>query len=288
MSAYGHQMEREFSGQSLLSPGDSGTEIGSRYIIESGFYMTSYAATIFIAGLLIIGVLLVTLVVSLAVMLQSCESRSKGMVEIEKERNSHHYCQILALHGKLNGFKPDEVPPVCRSLAVRHIEAVGYTRDLEFTMRMIESFFDSISPSNDSVDVVLMDIDDILASDPRSNKQDGCIEGAMYRKQRRTLELYMKLHFRGWSLILLSRKPERRRIVTIENLNSIGYSGWSSLIMRSDRETKMETSEYISRRRRALKEEGNEIISVISSQMDALTGWSLGIRVFKLPNVSQF
>ncbi|XP_039035994.1 uncharacterized protein At2g39920-like [Hibiscus syriacus] len=288
MSAYGHQMEREFSGQSLLSSGDSGTEIGSRYNIESGFYMTSYAATIFIAGLLVTGVLLVTMVVSLAVMLQSCESRSKGMVKIEKERDSHRYCQILTLHGELNGFKPDEVPPFCRSLAIRHIKAGGYARDLDFAMRMIDSFFDSILPLNNSVDAVLMDIDDILVLDPQSNKPSCGIEGAMYLKQRRTLKLYMKLHSRGWSLILLSRKPERQRNFTIENLNSIGYRNWSSLIMRSNQETETNTSEYFSRRRKALKEEGKEIISVISSQMDALTCWSLGIRVFKLPKVPQF
>ncbi|GMI80825.1 hypothetical protein like AT2G39920 [Hibiscus trionum] len=274
MSAYGHQMEREFSGQSLLSRGDSGTEMGSRYITESGFYLSSFAATIFIAGLVTIGVLLVTLVVSLAVMVQSCESRSKGVVD------SHRHCEILALHGELNGFKPDEVPPVCRSLSLQYIEGGGYARDLDFTMRMIESFFDTVSPSNDRV--VLMDIDDILAPDPRSNEPSSCIKGATYLKKRRTLELYTKLQSRGWSLILLSRKPERQRNGTIQKLNFIGYSGWSSLMMRSDRET--ETSEYFSRQRKALKEEGNEIISVISSEMDALTGWSVGIHVFKLPN----
>ncbi|KAE8712065.1 HAD superfamily, putative isoform 2 [Hibiscus syriacus] len=191
-------------------------EIGSRYTTESGFYMTSHAATIFVAGLLVTGVLLVTTVVSLAVTLQSCENRSNGMVEIEKESDSLRYCLILMLHGELNGFKPDEVPPICRSLAVGHIKAGGYARDLDFTMRMIDSFSYSISPSNDSVDAVLMDIDDILALDPQWNKPSSCIEGAMYLKQRRTLELYMKLHSRGWSLILLSRKPERTKFYHLQ------------------------------------------------------------------------
>lgn len=46
----------------------------------------------------------------------------------------------------------------------------------------------------------------------------------------------------------------------------------------------METREYFFRRRSEMKEQGNEIKSVISSQMDALMGLSLGIRLFKLPN----
>ncbi|XP_022765056.1 uncharacterized protein At2g39920-like isoform X2 [Durio zibethinus] len=292
MSAYGHQMERQFSARSLLR-----TEMGSRYAVESGFYMTSFAATIFIAALVTVGILLVTLLVTLAVMLQSCESRSKGVVEIEKASDSYHYCNLFALHGELNSLEADEVPSVCRSLAIQYIKGGEYARDLNFTMWMIESFFNTVSPSNNHLDVVLMDIDDIPPSDPQYSKQlmhqfkqygnsepSGYIEDATYLRHLRTLELYVKLQSRGWSLILLSRKPERQQNVTIEHLNSLGYSGWSSLIMRLDSEMKMDTREYFSRRRAAMEKKGTEIVSVISSQMDALTGLSVGRHVFKLPN----
>lgn len=144
-----------------------GTEMGSRYVIESGFSMTSFAATIFIAGLLTVGVLFVTMVVTLAVMLQSCETRGKGVVEIEKASDSYQYCKIFALHGELNSLEAAEVPSVCRSLAIQYIKGGEYARDLNITMWMIESFFDTVSPSHDHLDVVLMDIDDILVLDPR-------------------------------------------------------------------------------------------------------------------------
>ncbi|XWS65894.1 hypothetical protein CRYUN_Cryun05aG0152900 [Craigia yunnanensis] len=297
MSAYGHQMEREFSAQSLLTRGDTGTEMGSRYVVESGFYMTSVAAKIFIAALVTVGVLLVTLLVTLAVMLQSCESRSKGVVEIEKASDSYHYCKVFARHGELNSLEAAEVPPICRSLAIQYTKEGEYARDLNFTMWMVESFFNTVSPSDDHLDVVLMDIDDVLASDPRYSNQlthqfnqyvcgkpIHCIEDATYLKQLLTLELYTKLKSGGWPLILFSRKPEKQRNVTIEHLNSLGYSGWSSLIMRLDSEMEMDTCEYFSRRRAAMKKEGTQIISVISSQMDSLTGTFLGRRVFKLPN----
>ncbi|TYG73168.1 hypothetical protein ES288_D04G079300v1 [Gossypium darwinii] len=315
MSAYGHQMEREFSSQSLLSRED--TESGSQYVLESGFYMKSFAATIFIAGLLIVGVLLVTLIVTLAVMLQSYESRSKGVVEIEKASDSYHYCKAFALHGELNSLEEPEIPPVCWNLAIHYIEGGEYERDLNFTISMIESFFDTISPSDNHLDAVLMDIDDILASNHTyshqsmhqqqfnqygSNKPSGSIEDAANLKHWRILELYVKLKSRGWSLILLSRKPERQRNVTAEQLEAVGFNGWSSLIKRffgykrgccleiwkkgyrrADSEMEMETWEYFRTRRTAMKEEGTQIISVISSQLDALTGSSLGKRVFKLP-----
>ncbi|XWS56669.1 hypothetical protein CRYUN_Cryun09bG0105600 [Craigia yunnanensis] len=301
MSAYGHQMEREFSAQSLLSRGDTGTEMGSRYVVEPGFYMTSFPATIFIAALVTVGILLVTLLVILAVMLQSCEIRSKGVVEIEKASDSYHYCKVFAQHGELNSLEAAEVPSVCRSLAIQYIKGGEYARDLNFTMWMIESFFSSVSPSDDHLGVVLMDMDDILASDLRySNrltyqfnqyvcgKPIYCIEDAPYLKHLLTLELYWKLQSGGWPLILFSRKPEIQRNVTIEHLNSLGYSCWSSLILRLDSEMEMDTWEYFSRRSAAMKKEGTQIISVISSQMDALTGSFLGRRVFKLPNPLYF
>ncbi|EOY17908.1 hypothetical protein QUC31_006706 [Theobroma cacao] len=293
MSAYGHQMERQFSAQSLLSRGDTGTEMGSRYLVESGFYMTSFAATIFIAGLATVGVLLVTLLVTLAVMLQSCESRCKGVVEIEKSSDSYHYCNIFSLHGELNSLEANEVPPVCRSFAIQYIKGGQYERDFNFTMLMIESFLNTVSPSHDRLDVVLMDIDDILASDPQYTNQlmhqfnqIGCCKpsDATCLKHLHTQELYRKLQSRGWPLILLSRKPVRQRNVTIEHLTSLGYTGWSSLIMRLDSEMEMDSREYFSRRRAAMEKEGTRILSVISTQMDALTGSSLGRRVFKLPN----
>lgn len=192
--------------------------MGSRYVFESGFYMTSFAATIFFAGLVTIGVLLVTLVVSLAVMLQSCENKSKGVVEtIDKANDNHHYCEILTLHGELNGLKPDNVPPFCRNFAIQNTETGRYTRDLDFVTRMIENFFDTVSPSKNRTDAVLIDIDNILVSVP---------------SVQQILESYTKLHSKGWLLILLSRKHEKHRNVTIKHLNSIGFNGWSSLIMR--------------------------------------------------------
>ncbi|OMO91877.1 Acid phosphatase (Class B) [Corchorus capsularis] len=285
MSAYAHQMEREFSAQSLMSREDTGTEMGSSYVVESGFYMTSFAATIFIAALVTFGVLLITLLVTLAVMLQSCENRSKGVVEIDKSiENSYHYCNIFALHGELNSLEANEVPPVCKSLAIRYIKGGQYARDLNFTMWMIENFFNSVSPSNDHREAVLLDIDDVLTSHLWRVSPSDRIEDATYLKHLLTLELYKKLQSKGWVLVLLSRKPEKEQNATIEHLSSLGYSGWSSLIMRLDNEMKMDTREYFSIRRAAMKEGGTQVISVISSQMDALTGSFPGIRIFKLPN----
>lgn len=53
---------------------------------------------------------------------------------------------------------------------------------------------------------------------------------------------------------------------------------------RLDNEMQMDSREYLSRRRTILQKEGFHITGLISNQMDALIGQSLGKRVFKLPN----
>lgn len=139
--------------------------MGSRYVVESGFYMTSFAATIFIASLVTVGVLLIALVISLTVMLESCQSRSKGVVEMQKASDDYNYCKTFALHAELNSLGPDDFPSVCRSLAIRHIKE--YERDLNISLLVVERYFDSVTPLDDGLDVVLMDIDDIFPSNPR-------------------------------------------------------------------------------------------------------------------------
>lgn len=140
--------------------------MGSRYVMESGFYMTSFAATIFIAGLVTVGVLLITLLIALTVMLQSCQSKSSGVVEIQKASDDYNDCKIFALYAELNSLEADEFPSICREFAIQYIRVGQYARDLNATLQVVESYFSSIMPLNNGLDVVLIDIDDILSSNP--------------------------------------------------------------------------------------------------------------------------
>ncbi|PON36303.1 Acid phosphatase, class B-like [Parasponia andersonii] len=285
MSAYGHQMERGYSAQSLSSGG--GSEGESHYIMETGFYMTSFAATIFIAAIAAVGVLLVTLLITLTVMLQSCQSKSAGVIETQKLDYEYNTCNTLALQAELNNFEASHFPLSCRALFFQYIEEGQYARDLNSTMLVVENHFKSVNPQDDRLDVVLMDIDDVLSSNPQYanlSLQGNCIGDAKHLKHTTILRIYMNLHARGWPLIFLSRKPERQRNITVERLVSAGYSDWSLLIMRSEEELHMDAYEYFSRRRAALTKEGFRIAATISSHYDALTGPNSGKFIFKLPN----
>ncbi|GMP23267.1 hypothetical protein CsSME_00000935 [Camellia sinensis var. sinensis] len=153
-------MEREYSNRSLSSRG--GSEIGSHYVVEAGFYMTSFAATLFLAALVTCGVLLVTLLIALTVMLQSCESRNAGIVEISKANENYNYCKIFSLHAELNSLDVDQFPEICRITAVQYIKEGQYAKDLNLTMGVAENYFNGVRPLEDGLDMVLMDIDDFL------------------------------------------------------------------------------------------------------------------------------
>ncbi|MED6125489.1 hypothetical protein PIB30_068989 [Stylosanthes scabra] len=301
MSTYGHHhMEQQYSTRNLS---DDGSESGSHYELESRFYMTSCAAIIFVASLVTVGVLLITLVVSLSIMLQSCQSKSSGVIELQNVKNDHYdyyyyysYCKMHhSLHAELNNLEGYYVPNICRDIAVNYVKEGQYGRDMELTSSLIHDYFNTVTPSYDGLDSVLMDIDDnIFPMKPHSSNlfhrfqndnMSNCIKEAKNIKLRGLLRLYANLQSGGWSIILLSRVSETQRDVTINHLVSAGFRNWSSLFMRTKDEGIAKENEYLYMQRNEIQKKRFRIKSIISSHMDALTILDdAGIQFFLLPN----
>jgi hypothetical protein len=131
--------------------------------------MTSFTATIFLASLAILGILLITLLVSLAIMLQSCQSKNGGAIELQNTNDYYSYCRMHSLHAELNSLEEYDIPNICRDLAIHYIREGQYAKDLNLLMSMIDDYFKSLRPSENGLDVVLIDIDDIIASNPYSS-----------------------------------------------------------------------------------------------------------------------
>ncbi|CAH9097643.1 unnamed protein product [Cuscuta europaea] len=292
MSAYGHLMERDFSGQSLSSRENS--EMGSHFTMESGIYMSPFAATVFFAGLVTVGVSLMTLVITLSVMLQSCQSKSSGVVEnlleVPKSTYYDHHCLPFAMHMVLNSLNSDSFPDVCKYSSVPCITEGQPMEDFNITVQLIENYFGTIKPLEHGRDVVLMDVDDFFPEDQsfyqvEENGCSNCKEGYIKcSKQVFVSKLYMKLQASGLKLVLVSRMPEKLRNVTVEYLLSLECSGWSSLIMRKEHEKQTDTWEYFFMQWKALEEAGFRIVAATSSHLDALTSQSSFTGVFKLPS----
>ncbi|KAK9124401.1 hypothetical protein Sjap_014003 [Stephania japonica] len=264
-------------------------------MVESGIYISSFAATIFVAALITVGVLFISMVITLTVMLQSCRNQNTGVLELQKARIEHSYCRVLSLQAELDRLEP-EFPALCKTYAIQYMEEGQYLKDLSLAIRAAKNYFSSLKPNDDGLDTILMDMDSgMLSSEPfhethllkrRSHKHDGedeAVEG-MHPVNMQLLDLYSMLQTSGWSLILISRKPEMQRNATVESLISAGYRGWSSISMRSESEMQMEDWEYFSTKQAELQRVGFRVIGVISNQLDALRGSSSGNHVFKLPN----
>ncbi|KOM39136.1 hypothetical protein LR48_Vigan03g251800 [Vigna angularis] len=288
MSSYAHQIQQQHSVPSLSDD----SETRSHYELESGFFMKSFTATIFVASLVTLGVLLITLVISLVIMLQSCQSKSAGVIELLNIKDYYSYCRLYSLHAALNNLEGYNLPTTCRNLGVQYIKGGQYARELDLTMSVIDDYFKNVKPLEDGLDVVLMDIDDIFPWNHSSNlfhrfyndSTSNCIKEANNVKLMFVLRLYMYLQTGGWSIILLSREPRTYRNVTINHLVSAGFRSWSALIMRAEDSDPTKGYEYFCGQRNVVRKKGFRIKSIISSHMDAVTVRETGERNFLLPD----
>ncbi|CAI8609435.1 unnamed protein product [Vicia faba] len=226
-------------------------DTSSHYGLDSGFYMSSFTATIFVVSLVTLGVLLITLLVSLVIMLQSCQSKSTGVIELVNMNNYYSYCRVYSLHAEINRLERYDLPNICRDLTIHYIKGGHYAKELNLIVSMIDDYFKNLRPSDNGLDVVLLDIDDIVP--PNSYQRfhrDGisnCVKEAKHVKLMFVLRLYMNLQTDGWPIILVSREPEMYQNVTINHLVSAGFRGWSSLMMRTEDSESTKGNEYFSR-----------------------------------------
>lgn len=127
--------------------------------------MSSLAATVLISGLATLGISVFSLLIALTVMLNACERRNSGVLEIYRNAESYDYCRTFALHAEMNSLSADHFPEICMDINIHYIRKGQYRRDLEIAVGIAEDFFTSIGSKPDGRDVVLMDADDFLASE---------------------------------------------------------------------------------------------------------------------------
>lgn len=127
--------------------------------------MSSFAAAVFVSGLVTVGISLFSLLVALTVMLNSCERQNSGVVEMNRKTPSYDYCRNLALHAELNSLSEDIFPEICHDINAQYVKEGQYKKDLNIVVTIAEEFFSSIRPQGDGRDVVLMDADDFLTSE---------------------------------------------------------------------------------------------------------------------------
>ncbi|GAU40072.1 hypothetical protein TSUD_151160 [Trifolium subterraneum] len=152
--------------------------------------------------------------------------------------------KVHSLHAELNSLEGYDIPNICRDLAIHYIKGGQYAKDLNLIVSMIDDYFKSLRPSENGLDVVLIDIDDIVPSNPYSS------------------DFYHRFHNDSISNCV---KEEKDVKLIAQDSDSI------------------KGNEYFSRQRSVIQKKGFHIKSIISSHFDVLTAPDNRIRNFLLP-----
>jgi predicted secreted acid phosphatase len=96
------------------------------------------------------------------------------------------------------------------------------------------------------------------------------------------LQLYNFAKVEGVKVFFVTGRQESERAMTIKNLNEVGYSGWTELIMQPDG-NKLPAGVFKPKDRQAIVDKGYQIVLNIGDQASDLAG-CCSERIFKLPN----
>ncbi len=172
-----------------------------------------------------------------------------------------------------------------------YYESGMYDEEMNEVVKDAKSKFDKFDVKNNSV--VIFDVDDTALSNYEVSKRldfgydkkiiDEWVLSAKLPEIKQTKELYDYLKSKNVKLIFLTGRFVEEYEATYKNLISQGYSGFDTLIVRNEREKKINSQIFKSGVRENLTKAGYDIIGTVGDQWNDLEGPYTGIRI-KVPN----
>ena len=101
-------------------------------------------------------------------------------------------------------------------------------------------------------------------------------------------ELFDVAKARNIAVIFITGRRDSLRDATIKNLEAAGFTGWTELHTRPDRDDLPTAEAYKSAERLKVEAEGYTIIANVGDQLSDITGEPTGKCVFKVPNPFYF
>ncbi|CAM6089652.1 unnamed protein product [Calypogeia fissa] len=289
---------RNDSAYALLSRrGSEYSQFGSRYIQvdDSGVYMSSLVVTVLVSAIAIIGILLFTLVITLSVMLGTCQGQPLS-VSLVSPLKLGYACDSFILNAEVNNLQGWVVSKECEKTVAKYMRG-HYFQDFAGAIAAAADYLTSLNLKGDGSEVVVMDIDETTLSNlPYYAKHsfgaetfnatlwNGWVDEAAGMPLLGSVGLFYQLKAANIGVVLLTGRDESQRNVTSANLISAGYKDWTALLLRSAEESTLTAQEFKSKRRLQLESEGYEILANIGDQWSDLLGDVPGNRTFKLPN----
>lgn len=274
-----------------------GSLFGSRFSLTdgSGIYVSSLALTIIISAIAVVGIVLVTAIITLAVMLSACEQQSSGV--ILQMTVVSEYCSSFHLNAELNNLEGWKVPSVCESHISAYVHGGQYLRDFEAAVDSARRYLKTVRVDSSGKHTIVLDVDETAISNLPYYRDHHFGDGKMmdsawyaWIEESRApamsamLDLHRELLTANWSIVFISGRLETERNATVQNLITAGYEGWSALILRSAEDPSLTVQAYKSSKRIELEKQGYQIKSVLGDQWSDIVGPAAGDRTFKLPN----
>ncbi|KAG6536212.1 acid phosphatase 1-like [Zingiber officinale] len=231
---------------------------------------------------------------------------SKGEEESYNHRSGNmgyglrNYCEAWRMNVELNNIRGFEVVPgECTGHIGYYMTSTQYEVDLHLAADIVSLFLaDDFVLAGDGKDAWIFDVDDVLLSTVpyyKAHQFGGTkldkksLEAWMSEASAPAIEqmrmLFHKIRRRGLKVFILSSRAEHLREATVNNLISVGYHGWTDLILRSkEEEENSSAEEYKAKERSKLAHEGYRLWGIVGSQWSSLGGYTTARRIFKLPN----
>lgn len=149
-----------------------GSIFGSRFSLTdgSGVFISSMALTIIVSAIAIVGIVLVTVIITLAVLLSSCENRSTVTLEKQGFLDS---CYSFRLNAELNNIQDWVVPSVCEDYISSYVHGGQYMKDVEISVDLARRYLKALTGKHDKRYAVVLDIDETALSNALNYKRVG-------------------------------------------------------------------------------------------------------------------
>ncbi|MCO5613363.1 hypothetical protein L7F22_067639 [Adiantum nelumboides] len=270
-----------------------GSMFGSRFSLTdgSGVFLSSLALTIIVSAIATVGIVLVAVIITLAVLLSSCDSRSTLTLQKQVDPG---FCTSFRLNLELSNVQDWAIPSTCEDYMLDYVHGGQYSRDIEVSVDSARSYLRTLKVQHDEKNAVVLDVDETALSNAfyYTHSSRGVIEpgSSMWVNKTRVspilpvLNLYRELCAKNWSIFFISERPESMFDFTAKNLLESGYENWTSLILRSSDDCEGTVQAFKSRKRNEIEKKGYQIRSVLGDQWSDFTVPAPRTRTFKLPN----
>lgn len=207
-------------------------------------------------------------------------------------------CASWRFAGEANNLAPwKTVPADCAAYVKDYMTGKAYHFDLEIVANEAAAYARSVSLAGDGKDAWVFDVDETLLSNLpyyadhgyglevfNSHEFDKWVDTAMAPAIKSSLKLYEEVLGLGFKIFLLTGRSEGQKIVTMENLEKVGFRDWEKLILRGVNDLGKLAATYKSEKRSELVANGYRILGNSGDQWSDLLGSSTSNRSFKLPN----